>query len=346
LTDTDLGMAGYDDKTTPFMQKKMIEALSAIPGVKTVGYINEAPLAAGGFNGTLVFNDETAELKSSNAVAESFVLGISPGYFAAAGTPLLTGRSVTWHDDQNAPRVGVINEELAKRAFGSVANATGKYFKIKDGTRIQVIGVIAAGKYQNLTEDPQPAMFLPFLQSSPTGETYLAVRSDRDEGQLTTAIRNALRALDPGVPLYIQPWDQEMETALFGSRMAALALGILGVMGAMLSITGVFGMAAHSVTKRLKELGIRMALGAQNKDVLNAALGRAFKLLAVGSGAGLLLGLLASKLLAFVVYSATPRDPLVLAGVVMAMTLLGLLATWVPAQRALAIDPAKLMREE
>jgi len=117
-------------------------------------------------------------------------------------------------------------------------------------------------------------------------------------------------------------------------------------MGAMLSMTGIFGMAAYSVSRRLKELGIRIAIGAQPKEVLQAALGRAFKLLAFGSAAGLILGILATRVLAAIVYQATPRDPLVLAGVVVAMALLGLLATWIPAQRALSVDPLALLREE
>jgi len=113
-----------------------------------------------------------------------------------------------------------------------------------------------------------------------------------------------------------------------------------------LSITGIFGMAAYSVSKRLRELGIRQALGAQRKEVLQTALGRAVKLLAIGSTAGLLLGVLASRVLASIVYSATPRDPVVLTGVVLAMSLLGLLATWIPARRALSIDPLILLRED
>jgi ABC-type antimicrobial peptide transport system permease subunit len=117
-------------------------------------------------------------------------------------------------------------------------------------------------------------------------------------------------------------------------------------MGAMLAITGIFGMAAYSVSKRLRELGIRIALGAQRREVLQAALGRPLKLLALGSAAGLILGLMATKVLAFIVYQATPRDPLVLGGVVFAMLVLGLLATWIPAQRALNIDPLILLREE
>ena len=137
-----------------------------------------------------------------------------------------------------------------------------------------------------------------------------------------------------------------MDGALFASRVATVSLGVLGMMGAMLAITGIFGMAAYSVSKRKRELGIRIALGAQRKEVLQAALGRALKLLAFGSAAGLLLGILASRVLAFIVYQATPRDPLVLAGVVVAMLFLGLLATWIPAQRALSIDPSILMREE
>jgi ABC-type antimicrobial peptide transport system permease subunit len=128
--------------------------------------------------------------------------------------------------------------------------------------------------------------------------------------------------------------------------MAAISLGVAGVIGALLSITGVFGLAAYSVSKRLRELGIRLALGAQRKEVLKAALGRPFRLLAFGSAAGLLLGILASRVLASIVYQATPRDPLVLAGAVLTMSLVGLLATWIPARRALSIDPSMLMREE
>ena len=160
------------------------------------------------------------------------------------------------------------------------------------------------------------------------------------------AMRSVLRDIDPGMVLAIRPWSTELGGTLFPSRMATVSLGVLGVMGGMLSITGIFGMAAYSVSKRLRELGIRIALGAQRKEVLQAALGRPLKLLAIGSVAGLVLGVLASRVLAFIVYQATPRDPLVLAGVVLAMLLLGLVATWIPAQRALGLNPLILLREE
>jgi ABC-type antimicrobial peptide transport system permease subunit len=322
----------------------MIDALEAIPGVQSVGLVNYPPLSTA-VESSNVFTDKTTDLNPSNATAEAIKYTLSPDYFRAAGTSLLSGRTVTWHDDKNSPRVAVVNREFARKIFGSVTNAMGGYYKLPDGARVQVVGVVEDGKYLSLTEDPRPAMFLPFLQSPPNWTTWV-VRSDRDPQQLAAAIRSTLRGLDAGLPFDIQAWTREMDGALFASRVATVALGVLGVMGAMLSATGIFGMAAYSVSKRMRELGIRIALGAQRTQVLQAALGRAFKLLAFGSAAGLLLGILASRLLAFIVYQATPRDPRVLAGVVLAMALLGLLATWIPAHRALSIEPSTLLREE
>jgi predicted permease len=338
-------MSGYSGESVAEMQKRMIDALDGIPGVESVGLIDAAPLAAGGFRGGLAFTDETTDLRPGSAAADGYMFSISPEYFRAAGTPLLSGRAFGWHDDKNAPPVAVVNQAFARQVFGSVEKAMGRYFKKRDGTRVQVVGIVGDGKYSNLTEDSQPAMFLPVLQS-PSTQTYLVVRSIRDEGQVVAAIRNTVRGLDAGLPLYIEPWSKAIATPLFGPRMATLSLGVLGAMGTMLSITGIFGMAAYAVSKRLRELGIRMALGAQRKEILQAALGRALRLLAFGSAAGLLLGILASRVLASIVYQATSRDPLVLAGAVLAMALLGLVATWIPAQRALSINPAMLMREE
>jgi len=344
LVDTDLSMAGYSGDQVTAMQKRMIDALETIPGVKSVGFISLVPLSGGGSTED-VFSDQTTELKPSKAAANVAVFSISPEYFCAAGTSLLTGRGFSWHDDSGAPPVAVVNSLFARRVFGSVSNAIGSYYKRNDGTRVQVAGVVEDGKYYLMTEDPRPAEFLPFLQR-PTQLTALVVRSDRDLLQVATEMRSKLSNLDSGLPFTLQTWSDGMGLALFPSRVATVSLGVLGMMGAMLTITGIFGMAAYSVSKRLRELGIRMALGAQRKEVLRAALGRAVKLLAIGSAAGLVLGILASRVLAFIVYQATPRDPLVLAGVVVAMALLGVVAAWIPAQRALSIDPLRLLREE
>lgn len=345
LVDTDLNLAGYRGNNVPEMQERMIEALAGIRDVQSVGLIDSAPLVAGGYNGSLVFADEVTDFRPSNAAAESFVFSISPEYFRAAGTTLLTGRNLTRHDDKDAPRVAVINEFFARKVFGSPRNAVGRYFKNSEGTRLEVVAMVEDGKYNHITEDPQPAMFLPILQA-PTSSTWLVVRSAFDSQQVSSAVRRTLRSLDESLPVDVNTWGKGLELSLFPARMASISLGVLGLMGAMLSITGIFGMAAYSVSKRLRELGIRMALGAQRKEVLRAALGRSFRLLAFGSGSGLLLGILASRVLAHMVFQATPRDPLVLTGVILAMALLGLVAMWIPAQRALSIDPAILLREE
>lgn len=345
LVDTDLNLAGYRGNNVPEVQERMIEALAGIRDVQSVGLIDSAPLVAGGYNGSLVFADEVTDFRPSNAAAESFVFSISPEYFRAAGTTLLTGRNLTRHDDKDAPRVAVINEFFARKVFGSPRNAVGRYFKNSEGTRLEVVGMVEDGKYNHITEDPQPAMFLPILQA-PTSSTWLVVRSAFDSQQVSSAVRRTLRSLDESLPVDVNTWGKGLELSLFPARMASISLGVLGLMGAMLSITGIFGMAAYSVSKRLRELGIRMALGAQRKEVLRAALGRSFRLLAFGSGSGLLLGILASRVLAHMVFQATPRDPLVLTGVILAMALLGLVAMWIPAQRALSIDPAILLREE
>ncbi|HYK38325.1 ABC transporter permease [Alloacidobacterium sp.] len=341
---TDLDMARYSGDQVQAMQRRIQDAVAAIPGVTAAGYADGIPLNLGWRDST-VFADSTTDYRPSNGAADSMEYRISPGYFKAAATTLIAGRAFTWHDDKNAPRVAVVNEEFARKVFGSVDKAIGGYFKIWGGTRVQVVGVAEDGKYKTLAEDPQPAMFVSILQF-PSSSTWLLVRSRRDPQQLATELERVLRGLDAGLPFTINTWHKKLDTALFVPRAATMALGILGVMGAMLAVTGIFGMAAYSVSKRMREMGIRIALGAQRREVLQAALGRAVRLLAFGSAAGLLLGLLASRVLAFIVYQATPRDPLVLAGVVLAMSLLGLLATWIPAQRALSVDPLILLRDE
>lgn len=341
---TELIMAGYKGEQAATMQKRMLAAVENLPGVSAAAYAGRIPLNLGWSQNT-VFKDNTTDYRMSNAAAHPMEYYVSPGYFHAADTNLLQGRAFTWDDNKNAPRVAVINREMARVLFGSETNVIDNSFKFGDGTRVRVVGIVEDGKYKTLSEEPQPALFLSILQS-PSTWTWMIVRADRNAQDLVPILELTLRNLDPGLPLAINTWDRALGTALLPARAASIALGVLGGLGAMLSITGIFGMAAYSVSKRLRELGIRVALGAQRKEVLMSALGRAFKLLAFGSAAGLLLGILASRVLAYIVYEATPRDPLVLAGVVIAMSLLGLLATWIPARRAMSIDPATLLREE
>jgi predicted permease len=344
LVETDLHMSGYSDERIPQMQRRMLDAAKAIPGVTAVGYADHTPLGLGGGD-SYVFSDSTSDYRPTNQAADAMNYRISPGYLEAAGTTLLAGRDLSFADDAKAPKVALVNRQFAIKVFGSVNKAIGGHFKFYGGERAEVVGVVENGKYRTLTEDQQPAMFFSFQQLQSSG-TWLLVRSRRDPAEISNALEHTMHGLDASLPLIVKTWNHDMGWALFAARVATVALGVLGLLGAMLAVTGIFGMASYTVSKRLRELGIRVALGARRKQVLRAALGRAFVVLSVGSSAGLALGVLATKVLSYIVYQAAPKDPLVLCGVVLTMLLLGLTAAWIPAQKALAVNPIILLREE
>ena len=349
LVETDLQMAGYKDDAVPQMQRRMIDAVKAIPGVTAVGTVDQVPLGLGGGDSD-VYKDTTTDFRPTNAAGDAMNYRVSPGYLAAAGTHLLAGRDLTFDDksdknDKNAVTAALINRQFAIKVYGSVQKAIGGHFKFWGGKRALVVGVVEDGRYRTLTEEQQPAMFFSFQQLTDSG-TWIVVRSARDPQEMGPAIETALRGLDSTLPLATRTWDSEMDSALFAARVSTVALGVLGLLGAMLAITGIFGMASYVVSRRLRELGIRVALGASRKHILGASIGRAFRLLAYGSVAGIVLGLLATKVLAFIVYQATPKDPLVLIGVTLTMLVLGMLAALIPARRALAVDPLILLRDQ
>ena len=344
LVKTDLQMAGYSGPQRLEMQKRMLDAAAAIPGVTAVGFADRLPLSIGG-NDSDVFADTTTDFRPTNAAADAENFGVSPDYFRAAGTALLAGRTLTMHDQDKAPVVAVINREFARKVFGSVDKAIGGHFKFWGGQRAEVVGVVENGKYQTLTEDQKPAMFFSFLQHV-SSNTWLIVRTQRDPQEIAAALQRSMRGLDPALPLEIKTWNSELDSALFAARVATVSLGVLGLLGAMLAITGIFGMASYTVSKRFRELGIRIALGADQRKLLSAALGRTFRLLAIGSAAGLILGVLATRVLSSIVYQATPKDPLILGGVILTMLCVGIVAALIPARRALAVDPMILLRNE
>jgi predicted permease len=341
LAEADMHMAGYSDSSALPVQRRIIEAAERIPGVTAVGTIDNTPLGTGG-SSTPVYREGTADQRQSNSVMFAHYYSISPGYLQAAATRLLAGRDFTWQDDATKPKVALVNQTFARRMFGDTP-AVGRHFL--QGDLLEVIGVVEDGKYESLTEDPSPAMFFPLAQNN-QGDTAVVVRSSLPQADTAAALNQVLASVDSSLPFTLRSWSDELALVLFPARVATAALGVMGLFAAMLAVTGVFGMAAYSVSKRLKEFGIRVALGARRTQLMRAALVRPLVLLLSGSLLGLLLGVVASGLLAQLIYQATPRDPLVLAGTVVIMTLVGMVATWIPARRALAVDPAQLFREE
>lgn len=343
LVDSHLRMAGYDGESAAAMQRRMQNAIERIPGVSAVAYTDRLPLTLN-WGPVTIFRDNMADYRQSNKAADAEEYDVSPEYLRVAGTSLLAGRFFTLQDDRNAPLVAVVNREFARSVFGSIDRALGAHFKIGSGVRLQVVGVAEDGKYRTITEDPRPAVFCPILQQ-PSADTVLLVHSDRNAHDLATVLQQTIATLDPTLPFRVISWQGELDWPLFATRSSTIALGVLGVLGAMLALTGIFGTASYSVSKRLRDLAIRVALGANNREVLSAALGRAVALLAAGAGGGMALTLAATRVLSYIVYQATPADPAVVCGVAATMLVLGLASTWIPARRALAIDPVTFLKE-
>jgi predicted permease len=339
----EMNMAGYSDASALPVQKRILQEAAQIPGVTAVGTNNELPLSGGG-SSTPVYRQGTTDFRNSNSATVAHYYTISPGYLQAAETHLVAGRDFTWHDDATTPRIALVNRTFAREMFGN-RSAIGQHFAQPGPTTYEIVGVVEDGKYESLTEDPQPAMFYPLAQNNDSG-TNLVVRSRGTPAETAAALSAMMGKIDPNLPVTISNWPDDLELVLFPTRVATVALGVLGLLAGMLAATGIFGMASYTVARRLREMGIRVALGAQRVQVLRAALGRTVLLICIGSVAGLALGVLGSRVLASIVYQATIYDPVVLAGAIAAMVLIGSMAAAAPARRAVRVEPAILLREE
>jgi predicted permease len=343
MTKFDLSQAGYTGDAIEQFQRRVLDKVSALPGVESAAYAGTTPL---GDSGTTDIYPQTAtEFKGSTRAFNGFFFDVSPGYFRAAETGLIAGRDVSFSDTAKTPRVAVVNREFARRMFHS-EDAVGKYFKNAAGQPIEIIGMAADGKYLALAENPQPAVFYPIAQQG-SAATQLIVRTNGPAEEMVGTVRKAMHELDPSVPLRESNlWTHSMALNFFPAEVATVALSLFGAFGLLLSIAGTFGLASYTVSKRLRELSIRVALGAQGRQVLSAALGRMLILLGSGSLVGIALGLAGSHLLSAIVYQASAQDPLVIVGVALTMVLTGLLSVTGPVRRVLRIDPAILLREQ
>jgi predicted permease len=344
LAETDLRLVEPGGDVPIEKKKAMIEAVRNIPGVAAAGTVNRVPFN-GGLRGVPIFQPGTTEFTLNNSVLAPYVFTISPGYLEAAGTRLLAGRDFSWQDTTETPYVAIVNGTFAKKMWGDTSGI-GQRFIVR-GHLAEVVGVVEDGMYHNMQESQQPVAYLSLSQNEQNQMIFVA-RSQRAQSEMAATLERTLNGLEPDARIKVDSWLEVLGglNALFPARAASVALCIMGLLAAMLAVTGIFGMAAYNVSRRMKELGIRVALGARTKHVMSTAVGRPVVLLGAGSLLGLLLGVLASRILGHVVYQANPRDPVVVAGATLTMALLGVAASAIPALRALAVDPSKLLREE
>lgn len=340
LLGIDLSQAEQTDGVA--LKKEVLEAARSIPGLSAAAMVSRTPFT-GGMHGRPIYRPGTTEFKLKNSVLAPYVFTMSPGYLEAAGTRLLRGRDVSWHDTAKSPFVAIVNETFVRKMWGEEP-AIGQRF-ILWNRLTEVVGVAEDGKYHDLQESPQAVVYLPLSQRE-DGEAVFVVRSRLAPNEMAAALERTLSSIEPNVPITVQSWSDTLDDELLPARAATVALGVMGLLAAMLAVTGIFGMAAYSVSQRMRELGIRVALGARRTHVISAALGRPTVVLGVGSVLGLLAGIFASRLLGRIVYQANPLDPMVVGGAVLTMALLGMAASAIPAWRALAVDPSKLIRQE
>lgn len=346
LAQVDLQVAGVPDAQSRIVQKRLLDTAEALPGVIDAATSDRVPFLGSWF--WSVFSWDTKQLVPQHAAFTTVSYMVSPGYFHVAGTHLLSGRDFTPDDKPGSPTVAIVNETFARSLFGAT-NAVGKRFKLFDPVRLEIIGVVEDGKYTDPGEPSIPAIFLayaqgigPYMVSSPI---TVLVRSSLPQDQITRTLHNALSQVVTSAPIEVVPWHDAIDRSMMPARTAAIILGVMGLMAALLAATGIFGMASYSVSKRMREQGIRIALGAQRLQVMRSMLSRPIIILLFGACLGIIAGMSAARLLAHLMFFPSANDPLVLLCVVLTMMLLGIAGTWVPARRVLHIDPASLLRD-
>ena len=340
----DVGLAGYNEAQGSAFEQRALEAVAHLPGVESAAYSSSVPLSIDQSN-TAVYGETTADFRLKNAHSASFYK-VAPGYFETAGTRLSAGREFRPQDNLKSPLVAIVNQTFARRVTGA-GDAVGRRFRRGPGGPLyQIVGIAEDGKYETLTEGPKPAVFLSILQDY-SSTVVLMARSRRPEAELAAEMRDAIQGLDPHLAIFgVGSLHQMLGLVYLPMHAAVVALGAFGVLALMLSITGIYGLAAYTVSRRVREIGIRVAIGARPAQILRLIFARTGVLVAAGAAAGLALGMAAANILASIVYQASSRDPLVIGAAVLAISGAGFAAALGPARRALRIDPLQALRHE
>jgi predicted permease len=342
----DLGLAGYNEESGKALQERVLEAVKALPGVTSAAYANSLPLSIDQ-SGTGVQAENAPAERGRRAKSATFYQ-TSPGFLSTLGIPLLSGRDFTWHDNASAPRVAIVNRAFARQIMHT-EEPVGKAFRHgpgANGALVRVVGLVEDGKYESLTEAPRPALFWPIAQQY-NATTTLVVKSLRPAAEVLRQIRRAVASMDGRLPIYgAGSLASMLGFALFPMQAAAVTLGAFGILALVLAITGIHGFVAYAVSRRTREIGVRIALGARPGAVLRFVLGRMAGLVAMGLPAGVVLSLAAGQALRSVIYGVSPGDPRLMALVLVALVSAAGLACWRPARRAVAIDPVNALRCE
>jgi predicted permease len=340
----DVGLQGYNEERGREFQRRLLDKVRSMPGIEAAGLIDGLPLTLNISNSPVQMEGKPEVRAGDAPMANEYV--ITPGYLQAMQTKLISGRDLDARDKKDKPQVALVNEAFARQILPG-EDAVGKRFRQgAKGQWIQIAGVVEDGKYRSLGETPSPTVFRDMEQNWRSNTTLVA-RSPLAEAETVRDLRRAVAELDPSLTIYeAGSLTNELALALFPARLVAVVLASFGLLAIVLAATGVYGIMAYAVARRTREIGIRMALGAAPAQVLRVVLMRTAVLLAIGTGLGLAMAFVGGQFFGQILYGISAHDPITYASAISLMALVAFVACWVPARRAIKVDPLTALRME
>ena len=334
---------GYKIERLRNFYSQLSERLSALPGVKTITFTDNVPMS-GSFSR---YGIEVPGYQPRPGEEMAVLLNrIGSQFFATFGAPLLLGREFSAQDTPESPKVVIVNQSLARRFFGA-ENPLGKRLTLENYKDLEIVGVVADAKYRNLKEAAPQTAYIPYSQYEQLGQRILCVRAAGDAGALVAAIRQEVRSLDPNLPVFnVKTFAEQINDSISRERLVALLSSFFGLFALLLASLGLYGVMAYAVTRRTREIGIRMALGAQTTSVLWLTLRETLLLALIGIAIGLPAALVSSRLTKELLFELTPTDPLTITVATLVMIFIAALAGYLPARRAARVDPLVALRHD
>ena len=344
----DLAGQGYDEQRSREFQRRLLELVRAMPGIQAAGISSGLPLYPTNQTGDAIYLQGRAERRPAE-VPGANVYAITPGYLHAMHTRLIAGRDLDRRDTKDAPPIALVNETFVHRLLSgeNPDRAVGRRFRHSTtGKWIEIAGVVEDGKYTSLGESPQITIFEPIQQRWSQNQTLIA-RSSMPEAETAAQMRRAVLELDPSLSVYADgSLTSALGLALFPAKLAAVVFGCFGLLAVVLAATGIYGIMAYAVSSRTREIGIRMALGAAPAKVVRMVVTRTANLLAAGITIGFAMAFAGGTFFSQILYGISAHDPLTYFCAIALMALVAFVACWVPAHRAVHIDPLKSLRVE
>jgi predicted permease len=337
------GTAYAEESRRLSFYQQLLSRVRQMPGVESAGSTSVLPLSGSISWGSITIEGYTPASGQSSIQADGRTVGV--GYFETMKIPLVSGRFFTEQDTKDSMKVAIIDEKMA-RQYWSDTDPIGKRFKWGGPDWLVVVGVVGGVKQYALDTDSRVAFYMPHQQNL-SGTMYVVVRTTADPMSLAAAVTKEARAMDPNVPVYdVKTMEQLLSESLVRRRFAMLALGLFAVVAMILAAVGIYGVMSYSVAQRTREIGIRVALGAQTRDVVMLVVGQGMLLTVTGVGIGLTGAFILTRVMASLLFGVSATDPLTFAAIALLLAGVALLACYFPARRAMKVDPMVALRYE